>query len=76
MKSLFSDDEETGRHIRIPVNQIEFLEKILCKLSTDLSSLPEKASWAAMSRSLAHFLQTYINIPSEGMNPDDQKETN
>ena len=26
-----------------------------------------------MSRSLAHFLQTYINIPSEGMNPDDQK---
>ncbi|MDO8743946.1 MAG: exodeoxyribonuclease V subunit gamma [Candidatus Brocadiaceae bacterium] len=60
-------------HIRIPVNQIEFLEKILCKLSTDLSSIPEKASWAAMSRSLAHFLQTYINIPSEGMSPDDEK---
>ena len=73
MKSLFSDDEETGRHIRIPANQIEFLENILRKLSTDLSSLPEKASWAAMSRSIAHFLQTYINISSEGMNPDDQK---
>ncbi|HHT9144110.1 MAG TPA: PD-(D/E)XK nuclease family protein [Candidatus Wunengus sp. YC61] len=73
VKSLFSDDEETGMHIRIPVNQIEFLEKILCKLSTDLSSIPEKASWAAMSRSLAHFLQTYINIPSEGMSPDDEK---
>src|SRR3990167_8382559 len=68
-----ADDEETGSHIRIPANQIEFLEKILRKLSTDLSSLPEKASWAAMSRSIAHFLQTYINIPSEGMNPDDQK---
>ena len=73
MKSLFSDDEETGSHIRIPANQIEFLEKILCKLSTDLSSIPEKASWAAMSRSIAHFLQTYINIPIDGMNPEDQK---
>ena len=67
------DDEETGRHIRIPANQIEFLEKILHKLSAGLSSIPEKASWAAMSRSIAHFLQAYINIPSEGMNPDDQK---
>ncbi|MEK7805935.1 MAG: PD-(D/E)XK nuclease family protein, partial [Planctomycetota bacterium] len=73
VKSLFSEDEESGRHIRIPANQIEFLEKILRKLSADLSSIPEKASWAAMSRSIAHFLQTYINIPSEGMNPDDQK---
>ncbi|MBM2835313.1 MAG: addB, partial [Candidatus Brocadiaceae bacterium] len=73
VKSLFSDDEETGSHIRIPANQIEFLEKILCELSTDLSSLPEKASWAAMSRSIAHFLQTYINIPSEGMSPDDKE---
>src|SRR3990167_2333349 len=73
VKSLFSDEEETGSHIRIPANQIEFLGKILRKLSTDLSSIPEKASWAAMSRSMAHFLQTYINIPSEGMNPDDQK---
>src|SRR3990170_3255802 len=71
VKSLFSDEEETGSHIRIPANQIEFLGKILCELSTDLSSLPEKASWTAMSRSIAHFLQTYINIPSEGMNPDD-----
>src|SRR3989338_709272 len=73
VKSLFSDEEETGSHIRIPANQIEFLGKILRKLSTDLSSLPEKTSWVAMSRSISHFLQTYINIPSEGMNPDDQK---
>ena len=73
VKCLFSDDEETGSHLRIPANQIEFLEKTLLKLSTDLSSLPEKASWAAMSRSIAHFLQSYINIPSEGMSPDDQK---
>ncbi len=73
VKSLFSDDEETGRHIRIPASQIEFLEKTLRKLSTDISSLPEKASWAVMSRSIAHFLQSYINIPSEGMSLDDQK---
>lgn len=73
VKSLFSDDEETGRHIRIPVNQIEFLENILRKLSTDVSSLPEKASWAAMSHSIALFLQTYINISIDGMNPEDQK---
>ncbi len=73
VKSLFSDEEETGRHIPIPLNQIEFLEKTLRKLSADLSSIPEKASWSAMSRSIAHFLQSYINIPSEGMNPDDQK---
>ena len=68
-----ADDEETGSHIRIPANQIEFLEKILRKLSTDLSSLPEKASWVVMSLSIAHFLQSYINIPIDGMNPDDQK---
>ncbi|MBI2556843.1 MAG: exodeoxyribonuclease V subunit gamma, partial [Planctomycetes bacterium] len=72
-KGVFSDEEETGRHIRIPVNQIEFLTNILRKLSTDLSSIPEKASWAAMSRSIALFLQTYINFPSEGINPEGQK---
>src|SRR3989339_43977 len=73
VKSLFSDDEETGRHIRIPASQIEFLEKTLRKLSSDVSSIPEKASWADMSRSIAHFLQTFINIPIDGMSPDDQK---
>src|SRR3990172_8037676 len=73
LEGVFSDDEETGSHIRIPANQIEYLTNILRKLSTDLSSLPEKTSWVAMSRSISHFLQTYINIPSEGMNPDDQK---
>ncbi|HHT9116004.1 MAG: exodeoxyribonuclease V subunit gamma [Planctomycetes bacterium] len=73
VKGVFSDEEETGRHIRIPVNQIEFLTNILRKLSTDLSSIPEKASWAAMSRSIALFLQTYINFPSEGINPEGQK---
>jgi len=72
-EDLISESEENGKHIRIPVNQIEFLEIILRKLSTDISSIPEKASWAAMSRSIAHFLQTYINIPSEGMSLDDQK---
>src|SRR3989339_1302156 len=68
-----ADEEETGSHIRIPANQIEFLEKILRKLSIDLSSIPEKASWTAMSRSVALFLQTYITFPSEGINPEGQK---
>ena len=73
VKGVFSDEEETGSHIRIPANQIEFLEKILRKLSIDLSSIPEKASWTAMSRSVALFLQTYITFPSEGINPEGQK---
>ncbi len=73
VKSLFSDDEETGSHTPIPLNQIEFLEKILRKLSTDLSSIPEKASWMAMSSIIAHFIQDYIAIPSEGMSSEDQK---
>ncbi|MBI2469666.1 MAG: exodeoxyribonuclease V subunit gamma [Planctomycetes bacterium] len=67
------DEEESGRYVHIPLNQVEFLEITLCKLSTDLSSLPEKASWEAMSSSIARFLQSYITIPSEGMNPEDQK---
>ncbi|HHT9122012.1 MAG TPA: PD-(D/E)XK nuclease family protein [Candidatus Wunengus sp. YC63] len=71
--SFIADEEETGRHIRVPANQIEFLEKTLRKLSTDISSLPEKASWSAMSRSIAHFLQDYIAIPSEGMSSEDQR---
>jgi ATP-dependent helicase/DNAse subunit B len=73
VKGLFSDDEETGSYIRIPANQIEFLEKTLRKLSTDLSFLSEKASWTAMSRSVAHFLQSYITIPSAGLSPEDQR---
>jgi len=73
VKSLFSDDEESGSRIRIPLNQIEFLERILRKLSTDLSSIPEKASWMAMSSSIAHFIQDYIAIPSEGMSSEDQR---
>ncbi|HHT9138612.1 MAG TPA: PD-(D/E)XK nuclease family protein [Candidatus Wunengus sp. YC60] len=68
-----ADEEETERRIRIPSNQIEYLTNILRKLSTDLSSIPKKTSWAAMSRCIAHFLQSYINIPSEGMNAEDEK---
>ncbi|MBM4066176.1 MAG: hypothetical protein FJ266_11145, partial [Planctomycetes bacterium] len=73
VKTLFSDDEETGRRVRIPEKQTEYLTNILSKLSTDLSSIPEKASWLAMSCSIANFLRSYITIPSEGISPDDQK---
>jgi len=68
-----NSDEDTGGRTHIPIDQIELLENIICKLSDDLSALPEKASWSAMSGSIAQFLQRYIHVPSDGMNADDQK---
>ncbi|MFN3531640.1 MAG: PD-(D/E)XK nuclease family protein [Candidatus Brocadia sp.] len=70
-KNTFSDDEETGRRIHIPPDQIVLLENILRTVSNDLSSLPEKASWMIMGQKITHFLQKYIRIPTEGMNPKD-----
>lgn len=70
-KNMSPDDEETGRHIHISTDQIELLQNILSALSNDLSSLPEKASWTITGQKITHFLQKYIHIPSEGMNPED-----
>lgn len=70
-ENVFSDDKETGRRIHIPPDQIELLENILRTVSNDLSSLPEKASWMIMGQKITHFLQKYIHIPTEGMNPKD-----
>ncbi len=72
-KNVISNGEEIGRYVRIPTDQIELLKNILSALSNDLSSLPEKASWTIMGQKIAHFLQSYIHIPSEGMNPEDQE---
>lgn len=70
---LFSNNEQTGRYIPIPAAQIELLENILRALSHDLSSLPEEASWAMMGQKITHLLRSYIHIPAEGMNPEDQE---
>ncbi len=67
------DEEEMGRCIRMPVAQIEFLENVLRILSSDISSLPEKASWLEMSQRITDFLQRYIQIPSEGMNEEEKE---
>ena len=56
-------DEVSARHI--PSGQISLLENIMKALSNDLSSLPERASWSAMSRQVARLLQNYICIPPE-----------
>ena len=70
---MFPDEEETERYINIPTDQVELLENILHTLSNDLSSLPEKASWTVMGQKITHFLQSYIHIPPEGMNPEDNE---
>lgn len=78
-KSLFKEedgrtefaDEEVKGHVHIPFNQISFLEQILQRVSHDLSTLPEKASWHSMSQKIAHFLQNHIGISFEGMGPED-----
>lgn len=70
-KNTFPDDEESVRHIHIPTGQIEFLKNILLTVSNDVSLLPEKASWTTMATETIRFLQDYIQIPSEGINPED-----
>ncbi|TVM03803.1 MAG: hypothetical protein CV087_03610 [Candidatus Brocadia sp. WS118] len=72
-KNKSQNDDETGRHVAVPAVQIEFLENILRILSHDLSSLPEKASWAMMGQKITQFLRSYIHIPAEGMNSEDQE---
>lgn len=72
-KDRFPADEETGRHIHIPIDQIELLKNILCTLSSDLSSIPEKATWTIMGQKTTDFLKKYIHMPSDGMNPEDKE---
>lgn len=69
----FTDEEETERYTSIPVDQILFLDDILKILSNDLSSLPERASWKVMGQKITHVLQSYICIPSEGMDSKDEE---
>ena len=64
--------DEANGYIRIPAIQIEFLENILGKLSNDLSSIPEKASWSVMSERVEQLIRNYISLPSEGINSDEQ----
>lgn len=72
-KNTVPDEEEAGRHIPVPTNQIEILHNILSALSNDLSAIPEKASWTIMGQRITHFIQKYIHMPSEGMNPEDKE---
>ncbi|MCF6158072.1 MAG: hypothetical protein E3K32_05765 [wastewater metagenome] len=66
-----ADEDEAEKQIHISIDQIRYLEHILQALSNDLSSIPEKASWGVLSQKVAHFLQDYIGIPTEGMNQED-----
>lgn len=64
--------EEAETNNRIPIEQVEFLENVLCSLSQDISSLPEKGSWAMVSEKITQFLQKHIRIPSENMDTEDR----
>jgi inactivated superfamily I helicase len=72
-KNGFPSDEETGSRIHISTDQIELLQNILRTLSSDLSSIPEKATWTIMGQKTIDFLKKYIHMPSEGMNPEDKE---
>lgn len=69
-EEFLSDEEGMARHIHIPGDQIELLKNILRSLSNDVSLLPEKASWKTMSTETIRLFQDYIQVPSEGMNPE------
>ncbi len=68
-----ADGEEIEKYPGIPEGQVTFLENILCTLSNDLSSLPEKASWKDMCHRITYLLKTYVRIPSEGITREDKK---
>lgn len=72
-KNRFPSDEETGSRIHISTDQIELLQNILRTLSSDLSSIPEKATWTIVGQKTIDFLKKYIHMPSEGMNPEDKE---
>lgn len=70
-KNRVPADEETGRYIHIPTDQIELLQNVLCTLSNDLSSIPEKATWTIMGQKTNDLLEKYLHMPSEGMNTEE-----
>ncbi len=63
-------DEEAERRVHVPLVQMELLETILRKISNDLSSLPEQASWIDMGRKVIQLIQNYIHIPTQEMEPE------